>query len=140
MSIIESYIKEKLSAILIEKRKLYAQKLEKATKAAKTALREPIVLKDHQADSNLFPDINLSGRIHTLDKLMRKADEAPKKLENGSYGFCKSCGGAIPLARLEAVPFTEYCLDCKTEKEEEDTIVISGVRQRISRTNHVITL
>ncbi|MFH0820134.1 MAG: TraR/DksA C4-type zinc finger protein [bacterium] len=139
MSVVKSYIREKMSAILTEKKKLYAQELEKATKAAKTALREPIILKDHQADSNLFPDINLSGRIHTLDKLMRKADEAPKKLENGTYGFCK-CGKAIPLARLEAVPFTEYCLDCKTKTEDEDTIVISGIRQRISRTNHVITL
>lgn len=35
------------------------------------------------------------------------------KLENGTYGLCDCCGKPIPPARLEALPQTTYCIDCK---------------------------
>lgn len=39
-----------------------------------------------------------------------------KKLDNGTYGLCDSCGKAIPLARLEAIPHTNHCVDCKVHQ------------------------
>lgn len=35
------------------------------------------------------------------------------KLRQGTYGLCDSCGKPIPLARLEAIPHTNHCVDCK---------------------------
>jgi RNA polymerase-binding protein DksA len=35
------------------------------------------------------------------------------KLGKGTYGLCDSCGKSIPLARLEAMPQANLCLDCK---------------------------
>lgn len=37
---------------------------------------------------------------------------ALRRIEDGSYGICASCGGAIPLVRLRALPDTETCVGC----------------------------
>ena len=40
------------------------------------------------------------------------ADTALVRLTAGTYGVCEDCGGAIPLARLEARPTASRCVDC----------------------------
>lgn len=34
------------------------------------------------------------------------------RIAAGTFGVCTTCEGAIPVARLEAVPFTRTCIDC----------------------------
>jgi DnaK suppressor protein len=34
------------------------------------------------------------------------------RIENGSYGTCVSCGEEIAIARLEALPFAQHCIEC----------------------------
>ena len=34
------------------------------------------------------------------------------------YGFCKSCGNTIGVARLEAMPFATVCIDCAEDSED----------------------
>lgn len=48
---------------------------------------------------------------------IEKLDEALRKLDEGTYGVCSSCGEEIDEGRLNAVPFAEYCLRCKGESE-----------------------
>jgi RNA polymerase-binding transcription factor DksA len=45
-------------------------------------------------------------------------DEALRKIDLGSYGFCESCGRAISPARLEAVPSTRSCKGCAATEIE----------------------
>lgn len=45
-------------------------------------------------------------------------DDALEKMEKGTYGKCDVCGGEIPPERLEAVPYTTLCLDCKRGDEQ----------------------
>lgn len=35
------------------------------------------------------------------------------KIDDGSYGKCSNCGGAITPKRLEAIPWTTYCVTCQ---------------------------
>jgi hypothetical protein len=35
------------------------------------------------------------------------------RLDAGKYGSCLTCGGAIALERLMAIPFASYCVDCQ---------------------------
>ena len=49
---------------------------------------------------------------HAEDEL-RLIDEALERVEHGNYGICADCGEAIPLARLNSVPFTLYCVKCE---------------------------
>jgi DnaK suppressor protein len=51
---------------------------------------------------------------------LKKIDVALKKMEDGTYGECESCGEQIALARLMARPVAQLCIDCKTEQENEE--------------------
>lgn len=42
---------------------------------------------------------------------------ALKRLDDGSYGECLHCGKTIGLKRLEALPWTPYCIDCREKIE-----------------------
>ena len=53
-------------------------------------------------------------------ELRRKVKAALRRIEEGTYGRCVSCGADIQLARLEALPYVELCLDCQREEEAHD--------------------
>ncbi|HEX4210082.1 MAG TPA: TraR/DksA C4-type zinc finger protein [Candidatus Binataceae bacterium] len=63
--------------------------------------------------------------IENAENKVRRIDSALAQLEQGDYGICANCGEEIPLARLEAVPFAIYCVDCQAEFGER----ASGVRE-----------
>jgi DnaK suppressor protein len=50
---------------------------------------------------------------------LRLVEEAPAKIDEGTYGVCERCEEAIPVKRLELLPFTRYCVQCQTELERE---------------------
>ena len=39
-------------------------------------------------------------------------DAALAHLAGGTYGTCRSCGRPIAVERLEAIPWTPFCIDC----------------------------
>ncbi|TMR01198.1 TraR/DksA family transcriptional regulator [Actinomadura soli] len=39
-------------------------------------------------------------------------DDALRRLDDGTYGVCEQCGGAIAAERLEARPFARTCFTC----------------------------
>jgi DnaK suppressor protein len=44
-------------------------------------------------------------------------DAALRRIDDGSYGMCGSCGQPIAEERLEALPWTTRCIDCKRREE-----------------------
>ena len=50
---------------------------------------------------------------------LRKIAEAERKIQNGTYGICESCGKVISEERLSAVPFALYCLDFEQSLEKK---------------------
>ncbi len=48
---------------------------------------------------------------------MEEIDAAFARLHAGTYGVCESCGGSIPLSRLQAMPATRHCLTCQVIRE-----------------------
>ena len=84
---------------------------------------------DHMQDeATNFPDPNdratqesefsLELRIRDRErKLIKKIDEALKRLDNHEYGYCEACGVEIGIRRLEARPTATLCIDCKTLDE-----------------------
>jgi DnaK suppressor protein len=53
-------------------------------------------------------------------KLLEKIAHALAKFEEGEFGICERCGEDISPARLEARPVAQYCIDCKTELEQNE--------------------
>lgn len=43
---------------------------------------------------------------------VRAIDRALGKLESGTYGYCETCGNAIPVNTLEALPCSALCNGC----------------------------
>ena len=42
---------------------------------------------------------------------------ALEKMRSGSYGKCEICGGKIPVARLNALPYATTCIECQRASE-----------------------
>ncbi len=76
----------------------------------------------HQADagSDAYDrDFALSLLSQEQDSLY-EIDQALKRLETGAYGVCEMSGKQIPKARLEALPFTRYTVECQAELEKRN--------------------
>jgi DnaK suppressor protein len=43
---------------------------------------------------------------------LERVDAALRKLDEGTYGTCESCGKQIAPERLEAIPWAPLCIDC----------------------------
>lgn len=64
---------------------------------------------------------NWSLRLGDRDRrLIGKIEGALARIEDGTFGTCVSCGGAIDTARLRARPVTDLCIGCKTEAERAE--------------------
>ncbi len=48
---------------------------------------------------------------------LKRIKHALDSIESDSYGICEECGEEIGRKRLLALPFTELCIDCKSEEE-----------------------
>jgi DnaK suppressor protein len=53
------------------------------------------------------------AKMKRIEKQLVEIDRALEKIKRGIYGLCDRCGQQIPVARLEAVPHTGFCLNCK---------------------------
>lgn len=46
-------------------------------------------------------------------------DDALRRLDRDGFGFCQLCGKEIGKKRIEALPWTPYCIDCQQKAEAE---------------------
>lgn len=60
---------------------------------------------------------DLSLELNTRD-LIARVDEALKRIDEGTYGFCRVCGRPIESERLEALPYTDICIEDKKKEEK----------------------
>jgi len=50
-------------------------------------------------------------------QLLQMVETALARIREGTFGECVSCGDEINAKRLEAVPWTRYCIACQEKKE-----------------------
>jgi RNA polymerase-binding protein DksA len=50
-------------------------------------------------------------------QVLAAIDSALKRIDEGTYGTCVSCGEQIRYERLEATPWASLCIDCKRKAE-----------------------
>lgn len=55
-------------------------------------------------------------------KLISKIDEAIRRIDDGSYGYCEETGEPIGLARLEARPIATLSLEAQEKHEKQERI------------------
>jgi DnaK suppressor protein len=90
--------------------------------------RTVLHMKDEAAN---FPDPNdratqeseFSLELRTRDrerKLIRKIEEAIKRIDDGSYGYCVETGEEIGIKRLEARPVATLCVEAQERRERRE--------------------
>ena len=50
-------------------------------------------------------------------EVLEQNEKALARIDDGTYGVCESCGGAIGKLRLQAFPRATLCLSCKQKQE-----------------------
>ncbi len=67
-------------------------------------------------------DLELETTLDALAEAERKElieiDAALRRIDEGIYGRCTSCGRGIGFARLRAIPEAAHCLSCATAEAE----------------------
>jgi DnaK suppressor protein len=67
--------------------------------------------------ANADAEAELQIRLHQTDgPLLRAIEEALARIKQEAFGVCGICGQQISKARLEAVPWTHLCRDCKERR------------------------
>lgn len=51
-------------------------------------------------------------------EILREVEAALERIEQGTYGVCENCREPINPERLEAIPYTRYCVDCADKAAE----------------------
>lgn len=115
--------KEKLESF----RKLLMQNINELLSEAGKTVSEMTNGKENFPDPNdrasLESDRNFELRIRDRErKLIIKMQEAIKRIDDGSYGICDTCGGPISEKRLMARPVTTECIECKTKQEKMEKL------------------
>jgi DnaK suppressor protein len=60
----------------------------------------------------------MASQLAELDaRELHQIERALTKLKHGTYGICEGCGAKIGVTRLNALPYTTYCIDCQREAE-----------------------
>jgi DnaK suppressor protein len=83
---------------------------------------EASAVGQHQADAGsdaYEKDFALSLLSQEQDALY-EIEEALKRIELGSYGVCEMSNKVIPHARLEAIPFARFTVECQQQLEKEN--------------------
>jgi DnaK suppressor protein len=70
---------------------------------------------------DLSEDVNLQ-QLGTHKEVIRKIDEALRKMDEGTYGICEDCGEEINPERLRVLPFAIYCKEDQEKRELMEAI------------------
>ena len=62
--------------------------------------------------------------INRQIKLISKIDAAIKRIENGTYGYCKDTGDPIGLKRLMARPIATLSIEAQEKHERDEKIYV----------------
>jgi len=58
---------------------------------------------------------------------LARIEYALERMRGGQYGICEGCGCNIPMARLNALPYATYCIQCQREAERQGAASASDV-------------
>src|SRR5271155_308599 len=82
-------------------------------------------LGDYAGDSSDAADAafdsgsdEMASQLAELDaRDLTQVDRVLDRLKQGTYGLCEACSCKIPIARLNALPYTTLCIKCQREME-----------------------
>ncbi|OFW66657.1 MAG: hypothetical protein A2Z12_08490 [Actinobacteria bacterium RBG_16_68_21] len=91
------------------------------------AEREEVRLTETSSDRSPDPNTAEGGSLafemekelslwQNTQDILAMVEESLSRIDEGTYGKCEVCGGSIPVARLDALPYTKLCVDCAASR------------------------
>ena len=78
-------------------------------------------MADISDDAARSYDRKLQGELEEQEwNKLKQVEAALEKVAQYKYGTCEQCEAEIPEARLEIMPYAEFCTQCLSEIEEND--------------------
>jgi DnaK suppressor protein len=78
-----------------------------------------IAIDNHPADTGA--ETFDRGLEYTLEEnsehVLEEIDQALRRIDEGTFGICRTCGRPIPPERLEALPWATQCIGCRRRDE-----------------------
>jgi RNA polymerase-binding transcription factor DksA len=65
------------------------------------------------------------GLLELQGQTLSEVNAALQRIREGTFGACLECGGPISRGRLEALPYTPYCIHCAQEVQHRGPLVES---------------
>lgn len=112
--------KERYKKELLEKKKEINHHLSEfytESKEVETGIAQDVVDRAESSYTKEFL-LSLSNKER---KQLSLINEALKRIEKGTFGICQRCTQEIGKKRLEAIPWTPYCINCQEKEEEESS-------------------
>jgi RNA polymerase-binding transcription factor DksA len=91
----------------------------------------PFHLGDMGTEEYLY-DLNAT-LLANEQYIAAEARDALRRMDDGTYGTCESCGRKIAKARVEAIPFTRFCVKCAEENDLTPQVNLDDGRPRSPR-------
>ncbi len=101
------------------------QQLLERTSEAETSAREGVNNSVHDAGDESVNDVAAEDELKRADissAQLQQVQDALKRIEDGTFGKCIVDGGPIEEKRLEAIPWTPYCLKHEQQRENADPV------------------
>lgn len=76
----------------------------------------PSSIEDAAPDNSLKEEI--LRRLSQYRSRLQLVEVALEGIRSGTFGTCADCGAAIGTRRLQAVPWTSYCIQCQERLEK----------------------
>ena len=75
----------------------------------------------HMADlgTDTFEQEMSASLMTNTRQMQTEVAAALDRMEKGTFGKCEQCGRDISEGRLEALPYTRYCVDCAQNAEND---------------------
>jgi DnaK suppressor protein len=115
--------KNEIKDMLLQMRKELLKDVSQSAKMERDYLRFDVGDFYDHASSDRDRELMLTLTDRERDKLVL-IDEALRKIKEGNYGICESCGDEIGEDRLRAMPLTKLCLSCKIDLERQGSTTI----------------
>jgi DnaK suppressor protein len=117
----KSRFKNQIKNILFQMRKELIDDVSQSIRAESDYLRFDVGDFYDHATSDRARELSLMLTDRERQKLVQ-IEEALKKIDEGSYRVCESCGDEIDEERLIAMPFAKLCLSCKIDLERQGNL------------------
>lgn len=88
------------------------QEIEQRIEEIEEELDQPVDRDPDEASLEMEDDEVLEALDGIERKELAMIDAALRRIEEGEYGYCVKCGAEIAEERLDAVPFTPFCVKC----------------------------